>query len=248
MGYQFKTHGKGGAPLKYPGLKPPDADGYFRFHKLGEGYTLEEIKTRILQNLRKQAPFPEVEHRPPRRCRVRGQPRKKVTGLRALYFRYCYELHIIVKRPASVKRVSFLLREDIAKLDRLDVETRFLGKRHITTIGELTACREQSSAEIDTLTTQRQELRKELRRLVRQGDTIAADEVRGKISTISNRLKVLRKEVVLCDGIAQRSGQVKENLERLVKQKETERKELNKHEQLFRRRGGASREDVAGNR
>ena len=82
---------------------------------------------------------------------------------------------------------------------------------------------------------------------MRQGDAIAANEVKGKISAISSRLKVLRREVVLCDGIAQRSGQVKENLERLVKQKETERKELNEHE-LFRRRGGASREAVAGNR
>ena len=125
MGYQLKTRGKGGKPLKYPALKPPDAGGYFRFHKLGEDYTLDKIRERILHNLQKQVPFPEVVHRPPRRYRVRGQPRKKVTGLRALYFRYCYELHIIVKRPASVKRVSFLLREDIAKLDRLDAETRF---------------------------------------------------------------------------------------------------------------------------
>ena len=247
MGYQFKTRGQGGKPLKYPALKPPDASGYFRFHKLGEGYSLDEIKERILQNLRKQVPFPEPEHRPPRRYRVRGKPRKKVTGLRALYFRYCYELHIIVKRPAFVKRVSFLLREDIAKLDRLDAETRFLGKRHIGTIGDLTVHREKASAEIDALTAQRQELRKELRRLHRQGDAIAADEVKGKISAISNRLKALRKEVVLCDGIAQRSGQVKENLEQLVKQKETERKEMNEHE-LFRRRGGAGREAVAGDR
>ena len=82
---------------------------------------------------------------------------------------------------------------------------------------------------------------------MRQGDTIAADEVRQKISAISSRLAALRKEVVLCDGIAQRSGQVKENLERLVEQKQTERKELNEHE-LFRRRGGAGRENVAGNR
>lgn len=247
MGYQFKTRGKGGKPLKYPGLKPPDADGYFRFHKLGKGYSLEQIKERILQNIQKQVPFPEPEHRPTRRYRVQGKPRKKVTGLRALYFRYCYELHIIVKRPTSVKRVSFLLREDIAKLDRLDAETRFLGKQRIGTIGELTAHWEKASAEIDALTTQRQELRKELRRLMRQGDAIAADKVKGKISAISNRLKALRRGVVLCDGIAQRSGQVKENLERLVKQKETERKELNEHE-LFRRRGGASREAVAGNR
>ena len=247
MGYQLKIRGKGGKPLKYPALKPPDAGGYFRFHKLGEGYTLDEIKERILHNLQKQVPFPEVVHRPPRRGRVRGTPRKKITGLRALYFRYCYELHTIVKKPASVKRVSFLLREDIAKLDRLDAETRFLGKQHISTIGELTAHRETASAEIDTLTAQRQELRKELRQLNRQGDPIAVDEVKSKISAISSRLKALRKEVVLCDGIAQRSGQVRENLERLVKQKETERKELTQHE-LFRRRGGAGREAVPGNR
>ncbi|MEY8358394.1 relaxase/mobilization nuclease domain-containing protein [Anaerotruncus colihominis] len=231
MGYQLKTRGKGGKPLKYPALKPPDAGGYFRFHKLGEGYSLDEIKERILHNLQKQVPFPEVVHRPPRRCRVRGKPRKKVTGLRALYFRYCYELHIIVKRPASVKRVSFLLREDIAKLDRLDAETRLLGKHRISTIGELTA--------------QRQELRKELRRLNRQGDPVAVDEVKQKISAISSQIRAARKEVVLCDGIAQRSGRVKENLGRLVKQKETERKEKSTNE-LFRRRGGASREDVAG--
>ena len=84
-----------------------------------------------------------------------------------------------------------------------------------------------------------------MRRLNRQGDTIAADEVKQKISAISSRLKVLQREVILCDGIAQRSGQVKENLERLVEQKQTERKELNEHE-LFRRRGGTGREDVAG--
>ncbi len=247
MGYQLKTRGKGGKPLKYPALKPPDAGGYFRFHKLGEGYSLEQIKERILQNLQKQVPFPEVVHHPPRRCRVRGKPRKKVTGLRALYFRYCYELHIIVKRPASVKRVSFLLREDIAKLDRLDAETRFLGKHRIGTIGELTAHRETASAEVDALTAQRQELRKELRRLNRQGDPVAVGEVKQKISALSSRIRAARKEVVLCDGIAQRSGQVKENLERLIEQKETERKELTQHE-LFRRRGGAGREAVPGNR
>lgn len=247
MGYLLKTRGKGGKPLKYPALKPPDAAGYFRFHKLGEGYSLDEIKERILRNIQKQAPFPAVTHRPPRRYWVHGRPKRKITGLRALYFRYCYELHILVKRPASVKRVSFLLREDIAKLDRLDAETRFLGKSRIGTIGELTARREGAAEELDALTAQRQELRKELRRLTRKGGPVAVDEVKQKIHAISSRLRVLRKEVALCDGIAQRSGLVRENLERLVKQKESERKEQSKDE-LFRRRGGTSRADVPGNR
>ena len=76
MGYQVKTHGKDGKPLKYPALKPPDAKGYFRFHKLGEGYTLEEIRARILRNIHKQPPFPELVHHLPQHYRVRGSPRR----------------------------------------------------------------------------------------------------------------------------------------------------------------------------
>ena len=67
------------------------------------------------------------------------------------------------------------------------------------------------------------------------------------IRSLSDRIRAVRKDVVLCDGIAQRSGQVREKLGQLVKQKEIERKEQLKNE-LFRRRGGTSREDVAGNR
>lgn len=124
MGYELKTRGKSGEPLKYPAIKPPDAKGYFRFHKLGEEYSLDAIKDRILDNISKQYPFPAVEHHAPRKFRVRGKVRRSVTGLQALYFRYCYELHILVKHPTSVKRVSFLLKEDITKLDRLDAQTR----------------------------------------------------------------------------------------------------------------------------
>lgn len=195
MGYEFKTRGKSGQPLKYPALKPPDAKGYFRFHKLGKGYSLDEVKDRILQNLRKQVPFPEADRQSFRHHHLQGKPRRKIMGLRALYFRYCYELHIIVKRPASVKRVSFLLREDVIKLDRLDAQTRFLGRHKISTMEELMAYRNNTSD---------------------------------------------RREVVLCDEIAQRSSKVKENLELLMKQKEIERKELTQDE-LRRRRGRTSR-------
>lgn len=94
-----------------------------------------------MRNIRKQLLFPEADRWPNRHY----QPRRKITGLRALYFRYCYELHIIVKHPASVKRVSFLLREDVIKLDRLDAQTRFLGKHKISTMEELMEYRSNTS-------------------------------------------------------------------------------------------------------
>ena len=231
---------------KYPVLRPPGKERFVRFKTLGKRYTPEAIQTRILYP-RSYRPYvenpPTIQH-----GRLRsGKPRRKLTGLRALYFRYCYELHIIVKRPASVKRVSFLLREDIAKLDRLDAETRFLGKHRIDTAAELTAHREAVMAKAEALTAQRQELRKDLRRLTKHSDPAVIDGVKQNISSLSGQIRAARKEVVLCDGIVQRSGQVRENLGRLVSQKEIERKEQSRNE-LFRRRGGASREDVAGNR
>ena len=111
----------------------------------------------------------------------------------------------------------------------------------------MTAHREAALVEVEALTAQRQELRKDLRRLIRRGDSAGIDEVKQNIRSLSGRIRAARKGMVLCDGIAQRSGQVRENLGRLVKQKEIERKEQLKNE-LFRRRGGAGREDVAGNR
>lgn len=61
----------------------------------------------------------------------------KCKGSQALYFRYCYELHIIVKHPASVKRVSFLLREDVSKMERYIAQTRLLAREKIDTGREL---------------------------------------------------------------------------------------------------------------
>jgi hypothetical protein len=216
MGYELKARAKDGQPLKYPALKPPGAKGYFRFHKLGAGYNLDEIKNRILQNIQKQIPFPKVEHRPSHRYRLRGKPRKRLTGLQALYFRYCYELHIIQKRPTSVKKVSFQLREDIARLEHLDRETLFLAREGITTMEQLSSYKGAAESKIEALTTQRQELRRELRRLTRKENQSAADEVREQIGQLSQRLKKLRKEVVFCDGITLRSGRVKENLGQLL--------------------------------
>ncbi len=247
MGYEFKTRAKDGQPLKHPALKPPGAKGYFRFHKLGEGYSLEEVKNRILQNICKGVPFPVTEHRPQRQYRLKGKPRKRLTGLQALYFRYCYELHIIQRHPRSTKRVPFLLREDVAKLHRLDQETLFLAREDITTMGQLESRKAAVKSEIETLTAQRNNLRNELRRLTRKENQPAADEIRGQVRQLSQRLKKLRKEVALCESIALRSGQVKENLEQLLTQQNTERKEQIK-DGLSRRCGGTGRPFEPGNR
>lgn len=237
MGYEFKLNGENGKRLKYPGLKPLGAKGFFRFHKLGEDYMLDSIKDRILRNIRRQVPLPEKE-RPIKRYRYYGSLKtaKKLTGLRALYLRYCYELHIIVKHPASIKRVHFLLREDIAKLDKLIAETRFLGKTKIENIAELTEYRSGVENKIAALSSEREGLRNKLKRVSRQGDEKSASEIKARIAEISTEMKNLRKEVSYCDGIGQRSSQVKGNLELLKEEKEIERKEKSERQHSLQKR------------
>jgi len=100
---------------------------------------------------------------------------------------------------------------------------------------------------MDVLTNKRNELRNDLKRVSRKGDSADVEAVKAQIADTSAQLKALRKDLVLCDVIALRSAQTREELEWLVDQQENERKEEKQYE-LFGRRGGTGREnDTRGN-
>ena len=245
MGYTFKLHKKNGQPLAHPVAIPPSGGNGVRMDGLGEEYTLDGITQRILRNMRKRIPFPEAENRRLGRYRYRGnfKKHKKVTGLRALYFYYCYRLKIIVKHPASTKKVPGVLREDILKLDQRIAETRFLGKYKIETATDLAGRKQYADNQIQVLTDQRKELYNALKRIKRKGDVEEISATKDKISVLSAELKQLRREVKLCESIAERSGLVKEGLEAIIEQDISERKEKQAHEHS-RRRSGTDRQNV----
>lgn len=245
MGYTFNRYKKNGQPLAHATAIPPGAKRGVRLDGLGEEYTFDGITQRILRNMRKRIPFPEAENRRIGKYRYRGNFKKarKATGLRALYLYYCYRLKIIVKYPASVKRVPVSLREDITKLDRRIEETRFLGKYRIETAEELAQRKQYADNQIEVLTDQRKDLKNALKRVTRKGDAAEVDATKAQISALTDELKKLRREVKLCDSIAERSGLVKEGLDAIIEQDISARKEKNEHEHS-RRRSGTDRQNV----
>lgn len=236
MGYQFKTRRADGERLKYPALKPPGAKGFFRFHRLGDGYGLDEIIKRVYENMRKRVPFPEAEQEAASRLRreMWAHPTMKCKGLRALYFRYCYELHIIVKHPASVKRVSFLLREDVRKMERYIAQTRLLGREGIDTGQQLEAYQNSLEGKVEQMTQQRRELRNRLKAATRAGNGGAIDRLKSQIADLSAQIAVARKEIGLCSEIRERSEQVARNLTGINKQLE-EGEKTNEYSRRFSR-------------
>lgn len=237
MGYTFKRYKKNGQPLAHPVAIPPDSSRGVRMDGLGADYTFEGITTRILQNMRKRIPFPEVTDRRLGRYRCKGRFKSfpKATGLQALYLYYCYQLKIIKKRPTSVKRVSALLREDVLKLEHRINETRFLGKYHIETADDLISRKTFAQERIVTIAQQRKDLRNTLKRLNRQSDAEGIEATTAEIQVLSAQLKELRREVKLCDSIAVRSGLMKEELDRILQQQITDRKEKTTNEHISRR-------------
>ena len=242
MGYEVVTRTKKGTPLVHPIVKIVDGDKRFRLDNLGEYYELDSIKQRIQNNYRRKDPFPEVKEDKKAPYYHYKEKAEKATGLYALYLHYCYELHIIIYKPASVKKVSAFLREDVTKLDRYIAQADFLGKTGIHTVEELDAYKSEKEERIKQLTESRTGLRNDLKRHVRIGDEKGAEEIKARISELSAEMKTCRKEIGLCTGIAERSAQVKENLEQ-IKQQENERKEKSNDELLVRRSSRTGREN-----
>lgn len=223
-------------------VRPPRKERFVRLMRnFGEDYSLEGIRRRILAQSRAERPRQPAPGQP-RRYRVRGdwKQKGKITGFRALYFHYCYLLGVFPKdRPQSRGRLHFLLREDLIKLDAITRETRLLAARRIVTAPQLISYQEGLQEKIKALTAQRGELYR-LRRtsaVKADGEKLAA--VKGQIAAISKELSTLRREVKLCDGIALRSGVMREKLN-AVREDERSGKE-NEQNVQFRRRGGTGR-------
>ena len=176
---------------KYPVLRPSGKERFVRFKTLGKRYTPEAIQTRILYP-RSYRPYVE---NPPGRLRS-GKPRRKLTGLRALYYRYLYELGALPRKP---RRPSYAVRQDAYKLDQRIRQMEFLSKHNIDTLAQLETHRKALQTEIGQLQTKRKQLPK-------------TDEVQSQHESVNTALKQLRQEERLCRKIAEHSLEVQQHL------------------------------------
>ena len=181
---------------KYPVLRPPGKERFVRFKTLGKRYTAEVIQNRLL--------YPQFD-----RCFVENSPRvqygrlhsgkksrRKLTGLRALYYRYLYELGALPRKPS---RSSYAVRQDAYKLDQRIRQMEFLSRNNIDTLTQLETHRQALQTEIRQLLTKRKQLSK-------------TDDVQSQHESVNTSLKQLRQEERLCRKIAEHSLEVQQHL------------------------------------
>jgi len=119
---------------------------------------------------------------------------------------------------------------------------RLLCRNHIDTAEQLLSYKGSLESEMQELTEQRKGLYSQSRKSVGE----EKEAVKARLSEITGRMKTIRKEVRLCEGIEARSDTLKEKLNVIrADEKEQKGKELMKHEHR-RRSGGANRKDELG--
>ena len=134
------------------------------------------------------------------------------------------------QKQQNTARLHYLLRDDLMKMDELTKQVTLLGKHQIGTDGQLFSYKRSVEDEIKALTADRTHLRNEIRKVDISDERLSAAKM--KISAISERLKELRKEVKLCDGIAKRSGVIADTLSQVKAEEEkSQRKESRNYEQ-----------------
>ena len=181
---------------KYPVLHPPGKERFVRFKTLGKRYTPEAIQTLILYP-RSYRPYvenpPTIQHG---RLHSGKKPHRKLTGLRALYYRYLYELGALPHKPRSS---SYAVRQDAYKLDQHIRQMEFLSKNNINTLAQLETHRQALQTEIGQLLTKRKQLPK-------------TDDVQSQHESVNTALKQLGQEERLCRKIAEHSIEVQQHL------------------------------------
>ena len=196
----------------------------------GNDYQIENINNRILTTHVVKVPFPEARTLKGKyKSKTKLKNKRKVTGIRALYFHYCYLLKIY---PSRTKRVmSKELREDIKKMDRLSNEARFLSKGNIQTAEELLKHKETTIKKLSELQGTRDYKYKKRKK----AKTIEErEQFQNEIDVLNIEIKNLREEKAMIEEIELRIPKIKENVKEIYGKKKLKQREIEETERRHR--------------
>ena len=204
LGYQFTRDRNG----NHPALIAPGWQRAVRLDRLGEKYTPDAIRDRLIANQR----LPELY--------VTHYPAKRRTPLRELEWEMkrlgrmssielMFELFVALLKLCTGTNLSEnksiplspQLREEVRKMDQYAEDTRLLCKYHIGTAEELSAFREETIQKIHGLAQERSAIYNKIRRATEPEKT----QLKEQAKAISQQIAPLRKELKCADRIWDRS-------------------------------------------
>lgn len=186
----------------------------------GYDYNIDRIKERIEIEQAPRVPFIE-EYGNKKYPKIYIPFKKqKHTGLYALYLHYCYLLKVFPTEYPN-KRLSPEIRADLKELDKISKQTELLVSNKLDTYEQFFSFKTQITKELDELVNKREML---WQKHNKTKDISKKQVIREEITLLSNKITPLREEVVLCDGIEERTPKMEQKVN------DYEEREVNKNE------------------
>lgn len=222
-GYTFNFDGK------YATIRHQNFERTRRLKTLGDKYTPESIAERIEYSWRSEnVDIPKQEY-----PAFEMWKQSKSKDYRMVYVQFVTVVSVVKEYPNENRNLYKLLGDEIRKLDRLVEQQNLLCGNDIDTPEQLTAYKDKCKSEISELIEARNKLRSLLKSAERKGNESEITELKEDISHLSERLKKLRRDVLVCDRIEEQKPKIDEKIN---KAEQLNEKELMKDERIRRRR------------
>ena len=204
LGYQFTRDRNG----NHPALIAPGWQRAVRLDRLGEKYTPDAIRDRLIDNQR----LPElyVTHYPAKRraplMELEWEMKRlgRMSSIELMFELFVALLKLCIDTNLSENKsvpLSPQLREEVRKLDQYAEDTRLLCKYHIDTAEELSAFRAETIQKVHALVQERSGIYNKIRRATEPEKS----QLKEQAKAISKQIAPLRKELKCADRIWDRS-------------------------------------------
>lgn len=230
LGYTFNFE------RKYPTISHSKFERPRRLKTLGEGYTPQDIERRLMSKWQRyKIDIPEQDNLVQEFFEPLNEPNYK-----QVYVSFVTVVQYVKRNPNTNREIDKYLIDEMRKLDKLIEQQNLLCDNDIETSEQLEKYKDSCKSELQECDEARNRLRKMLKAATRQGDEKEVTDLKDHISTLTERMKILRKDIRICDRIQEQEPKIENKINEIMNEKE--RKEMSTDER-FRRRSGTNRED-----
>ena len=226
---------------KYPTISHPNFERPRRLKTLGEDYTPEKIEERVMADWRKYVvDIPQQDNLVEEFFMPLNNP-----TYQEVYVSFVTVVQYVKKNPRTNREIDKYLIDEMRKLDKLIEQQNLVCGNNIETAEQLSEFKEGRKSELKEVEEARQRLRNMLKVAIRADDKKEIAEIKDAISNLTERAKILRKDIRVCERIETTEPEIENKINTIMNNKQ--RKEMTVDER-FGRCSRTNREDVTTRR
>lgn len=230
LGYSFNFE------RKYPTISHPNFERPRRLKTLGEGYTVEDIAKQLASKWERfRIDIPQQDEIVEKYFAPLIEP-----SYRQVFVCFVDVVRFVKNNPNTNREMDKYLIDEMRKLDKLIEQQNLMSKYDIETEEQLIEHKDSCKAELFECDEARSRYRKMLKVAARKGDETEVAKCKSEISLLTERMKILRKDIRICDRIQEQEPIFENKINQIMNDKE--RREMSTDER-FRRRSGTNREN-----